>query len=92
MTFRSLDRRSREAVGDADPGPLGQLVAEVQQQVDEAAGALGSAPNAEAVAAAIESRRSDDWDDETLDAVRRHALDAGAALRRLAAAAEAQQR
>ena len=41
-------------------------------------------PTVHAVAAAIESRR--DWDDAALAALQRSALDAGAVLRRLAAA------
>jgi hypothetical protein len=91
VTFRSLARRSREAIGDADPAPLGGLVAQLQRHVDAAAATLGSAPDAGSVAAAIEARPADAWDEPTLDALRREALDAGATLRRLAAAAEAQQ-
>ncbi len=91
VTFRSLARRSREAMGDAEPAPLGGLVAELQRHVDAAAAAVGSAPDASAVAAAIEGRSADSWDEPTLDALRREALDAGAVLRRLTAAAEAQE-
>jgi hypothetical protein len=91
VTFRSLARRSREAIGDADPEPLGELVAELQRHVDAAAETIGSAPDSDAIAAAIEARPAEAWDEPTLDALRREALDAGATLRRLAAAAEAQQ-
>jgi hypothetical protein len=91
VTFRSLARRSREAMGDADPAALGGVLADLQQHVARAAGLVGSASDAEAVAKAIETRRADEWDGATLDALRQEALDAGATLRRLAAAAEAQQ-
>ncbi len=91
VTFRSLARRSREAIGDADPGPLGELVAALQRHVDAAAATIGSASDADAIAAAIEARPAEAWDEPTLDALRREALDAGATLRLLAAAAEAQQ-
>jgi len=88
-TFRSLDRRRREAIGDADPAAVSGLVAELQRHVDAAAGAVGSAADAGAVATAIEQRRAEDWDDATLEELRREALDAGAVLRRLTVAAEA---
>ena len=88
-TFQSLARRRREAIGDADPATLGALTDELQRHVDAAAGAVGSAADATAVAAAIRARPVDAWDDATLESLRREALDAGAVLRRLAAAAEA---
>ena len=91
VTFRSLARRSREAVGDADPAALGDVLADLQRHIERAAGLVGSAPDADAVARAIEARRADEWEGATLDALRQEALDAGATLRRLAAAAEAEQ-
>ena len=91
VTFRSLARRSREAIGDAEPSALGDVLAELQGHIERAAALVGSAPDAEAVATAIESRRADEWEGVTLEGLRQEALDAGATLRRLAAAAEAQQ-
>jgi len=88
-TFQSLARRRREAIGDADPAALRGLVDELQRHVDAAANAVGSAADAAAVADAIRARPADAWDDATLEDLRRQALDAGAVLRRLSAAAEA---
>ena len=75
------DRRCR-------PGALGGLTAELRRHVDAAAGLVGSSADGAAIATAIEARR--DWDDATVDALQREALDAGGALRRLAAAAAAE--
>ena len=91
VTFRSLDRRRREAIGDADPAAVSGLVAELQRHIDAAAAVIRSPADASAVAKAIEARPPDDWDETVLDELRRHALDAGAVLRRIAAAAEAAQ-
>jgi hypothetical protein len=92
VTFRSLARRQREAVGDADPGALAGLVAELDGHVAAAAAALGTSGDAEAVARAIDARHADEWDDATLATLRDEGLAAGAVLRRLAAAAEDAQR
>ncbi len=91
ITFRSLARRTSEAIGDAEPSAVSGLVAELQRHVDAAAATVGSAADGAAVAAAIEQRRAEDWDDVTLEELRRQALDAGAVLRRIATAAEAAQ-
>ncbi|MET0147369.1 MAG: hypothetical protein ABW328_21685 [Ilumatobacteraceae bacterium] len=90
-TFRSLDRRRREAIGDADPAIVGVLSGDLQRHVDAAASAVGSAADAESVAAAIAARPADSWDEPTLDELRRLALDVGAVLRRIAATVEAAQ-
>ncbi len=89
-TFRSLTRRRRESIGDANPAHLSGFTAELQRQVEGAARAVGSAADPEAVAAAIRARPPDAWDDATLDTLRRHALEAGAVLRRMSAAAAAE--
>jgi len=89
VTFRSLARRQREAMGDADPRSLGGPVAELQTHVAAAAAALGTTGGADAVADAIERRAADDWDDATLATLRDEALAVCGALRRIAAAAEA---
>jgi hypothetical protein len=89
-TFRSLARRRREAIGDADPTQLSRFTTELQRQIEGAARAVGSAAEPDAVAAAISARPPDAWDDATLDTLRQHALEAGAVLRRMSAAAEAE--
>jgi hypothetical protein len=90
VAFRSFSRRQREAIGDANPATLGGLLADLQGHIAAAAAALRTSPDAEAVAHAIESRHPDDWDDATLATLRAEALEAGSALRRLAAAAGAE--
>jgi hypothetical protein len=87
VAFRSLARRQREAIGDANPATLGGPMAELQSHVAAAASVMRTAPDAAAVASAIESRHPDDWDEATLTTLRQEALAAGAAVRRLAAAA-----
>ena len=88
IAFRSLARRRREAIGDADPAGSPVFTDELQRHVDAAARRR------------LERRRrrrgrgdqrppGRRWDDATLDELRRIALDAGAVLRRLTAAAEA---
>jgi hypothetical protein len=88
VTFRSLARRQREAIGDADAGALAGLVAELQAHVTAAGATLGTTGDGDAVAGAIERRAPEDWDDATLATLRDEGLAAGAVLRRLAAAAE----
>jgi hypothetical protein len=87
--FRSLARRRAEAIGDVDPAVVGGLSEELQRHVDAAAAVLGTSADAQAVASAIAARPADAWDEATLDDLRRHALDAGAVLRRIQTAAEA---
>ena len=89
-TFRSLARRRREAIGDADPARLSGFTASCSATSTPRPRAVGSAADPEAVAAAISARPPDAWDDATLDELRRHALDAGAVLRRMSAAAAAE--
>jgi hypothetical protein len=89
VAFRSFSRRQREAIGDANPATLGGLLAELQGHIAAAAATMRTSPDAEALAQAIESRHPDDWDDATLATLRAEALAAGGVLRRLAAAAGA---
>jgi hypothetical protein len=89
VAFRSLGRRLREAIGDGSESQVVGLVSELRRHVAAAAGLLGSSPDADAVADAILARRTDDWDEPTLAQLRRHALDAGDILRRIAATTEA---
>ena len=88
VTFRSLARRRREAIGDANPAAFADHTGDLQRLVADAATRLGTAADADAVAAAIDSRPPEAWDDATLDQLRRIALEAGASLRRLTAAVE----
>jgi hypothetical protein len=87
VAFRSLARRLREAIGDGSDGSVVGLVGELRANVDGAAQLLGvpAGAGADAVADAILARRAEDWDQASLDELRRHALDAGAVLRRIAA-------
>ena len=91
VAFRSLDRRLRESIGDGPEAAVGGLVGELRGHVDAAASLLGTTADPAAVAAAITARRPDDWDQSTLEELRRHALEAGGVLRRIAAATESDQ-
>jgi hypothetical protein len=88
VAFRSLGRRLREAIGDGSEAQVVGLVSELRRNVEAAARLLGTSPDADAVAAAILSRRADDWDEATLEQLRQHALGAGDVLRRIAATTE----
>lgn len=88
IAFRSLARRRREAIGDANPAAFADYINELQRLVGGAAVLLGTAADADAAATAIQSRPPEAWDEPSLDELRRLALEAGAVLRRLAAAAE----
>jgi hypothetical protein len=91
VTFRSLARRLREAIGDAPESSVSGLVGELRSHIEAAAAVLGTSPDATAVADAIQARRSEDWDNASLAALREHALAAGAVLRRIAATTESDQ-
>jgi hypothetical protein len=87
VAFRSLARRQREALGDAEPSAYSGLVAELSSHVEAAAAVMHTSPDADAVARAIDDRPPDTWNDEMLAALRQHALEAGAVLRAMSAAA-----
>jgi len=93
VAFRSLERRLREALEPArgDRSVAAPMIAELDQVVQDAARAIGAPPgsSASAVAAAIDARPADAWQESELQALRGHALDAGRLLRAIAAAAEA---
>jgi hypothetical protein len=91
VAFRSLARRLREALGDGSESAVVGLVGELRSHVDGAARLLGTSPDADAVAEAVLARRAEDWDQPTLDELRRHALEAGGVLRRIAATAESER-
>jgi hypothetical protein len=85
VAFRSLARRLREAIGDGSEGGVMGLVGELRGHVEAAGSLLGTPADADAVADAILARRAEDWDQASLDELRRLALDAGAVLQRIAA-------
>ena len=89
VAFRSVPRRLAQARGDAPPESVGDLAAEIDEQLAKAAALLGPAPSPAAIADAIAARHADDWDESTLDALRTIALDVGRLLRSVAARTEA---
>lgn len=84
ITFRSIPRRLREAYGDDQPTSGSDLAT----QLAAAGRLLGTRADAEAIAAAIEAVKADEWDAQTLEQLRAVALDVGAELRAIAAAHE----
>lgn len=83
IAFRSLRRRVAAAGDDVEPGAVTRATREVDAAVRRAATVIGAAPEAEAVASAIESRHADEWTESSLDLLRAAALEAGAVIRRL---------
>ncbi|MCU1503739.1 MAG: hypothetical protein JWM12_3093 [Ilumatobacteraceae bacterium] len=81
ITFRSVPRRLREALGDDQP-PAGT---ELQDQLARASALLGTPADATAIADAIARTPPDEWDPATLDMLRDVALEVGRHLRELAA-------
>ncbi|MEO5900192.1 MAG: hypothetical protein ABIR68_08675 [Ilumatobacteraceae bacterium] len=81
ITFRSVPRRVREALGDDQPASG----AELHEQLAQAASLLGTPTDATAIADAIDRTRADAWDTATLDSLRTVALEVGLQLRQLAA-------
>lgn len=81
ITFRSVPRRVREALGDDQPA----VGSELHDQLARAARLLGTASDATAIADAIDRTRADAWDIATLDSLREVALEVGQQLRQLAA-------
>lgn len=87
VTFRSLARRLREAEGHAPAEVIAPHRHRLEHHLGEAATLLGSSAEASAIADAIDRVPATEWTDDVLDAVRRVALDVGAAMRAIAAAA-----
>ncbi len=91
VTFRSVDRRLREALEGEPPnddaaGPVAELhhlVTTVAQDVG-AAGGSSLQEHGDAIAAAIERVPADHWDPAQLERLRSAALDAGRLLRTIA--------
>lgn len=88
VTFRSIPRRLREALGDTPTGATKGISAELSEQIGIAARLMHTTPDPVAVADAIEAVPADDWDDATLTSLRTAALDIGRLLRAITAVAE----
>ena len=84
VAFRSLDRRRDEALGKARGASVGELLAELDRIVADAAALIRSAPTPAAVATTLESQPIEEIDAATLDELRRLAIEAGVILRRIA--------
>jgi hypothetical protein len=82
--FRSVPRRLREAIGDAEPSSVAGLVSELEAHIEAAQRLIGAPADPAAIASAISARPADAWNETTLDTVRREALAAGRVLRRIA--------
>ena len=88
IAFRSVNRRLREAHGDAPPETTAAPTAELNGLVHEAAQLMGTAPAPSAVADAISAMHADQWNDATLDRLRTIALDIGRLVRHIQALTE----
>ena len=89
VAFRSLPRRLKEAAADdAPPQAVSVATSAVSAALGRAADVLGSAGTADAVAAALTSRKPDDWTDSDLVAIQHAADEAARAIRELAAFSE----
>ncbi len=86
VAFRSFNRRRAESVAAAEGASVSGLLGESDRHLAAAAALLGVPADAGAIADGIAARRTDDWDDATLDALREHATAVGLALRRVAEA------
>lgn len=84
IAFRSLPRRRTEALEEADGASTAAIEQELDRQIAAAAALMHAPADAAAVGDAIHNRPSDEWDAVTLRSLRQLALDAGAALRRIA--------
>jgi hypothetical protein len=84
VAFRSLPRRLKEASPEnASTAAIAQAQQAVSGAISAAAGILGSAADAEAVAAAIQARKAREWTDTDLRALQDHAYEAARAIRAL---------
>jgi hypothetical protein len=88
VTFRSIPRRLREAVGDTPPAATASITSELDEQIGVAANLVHSSAEPGAIADAIEAVPADAWDESTLASLRTAALDVGRLLRAVAAVAE----
>jgi hypothetical protein len=88
VTFRSVPRRLREALGDAPPEATAGITSELTEQIAIGARLLHTSAEPGAIADAIEAVPADEWDEGTLTSLRSTALDIGRLLRAIAAVAE----
>ncbi len=88
VTFRSVPRRLREAVGDAPAQVTASATAELNEQISASAALLHTRAEPDAIAEAIEAIPADEWNEGTLGALRTRALDIGRLLRAIAAIAD----
>jgi hypothetical protein len=88
VTFRSVPRRLREALGDSPPEVTAAITSELNEQIAIAAKLMHTSADPGGIADAIEAIPADEWNDETLSALRTTALDVGRLLRAIAAVAE----
>jgi hypothetical protein len=89
VTFRSLPRRRREAMADAELSSTRVHDSQLDASVARAATVLGCRQDASAVADAIDATPANAWTSELLDELRAIALQIGATLRSLADVADA---
>ena len=88
VTFRSVPRRLREALGDTPPNSTAGVTSELTEQIGNAARVVHSAAEPNAIADAIEAVPADEWNESDLTSLRSAALDIGRLLRAIAAVAE----
>lgn len=86
--FRSFARREAEARRSATGASVSSLSSRLSDAVQQAAALVGASGGADAVAAAIDARDPQDWDDETLTSLRSLARDAGSTLQSMSAEAD----
>jgi hypothetical protein len=91
ITFRSVPRRLREAIGDAPASVTSGITAELDEQIGMAARLMHTGPDAAAIAGGIEAVPPDAWEEATLTSLRSIALDIGRLLRAIAAVAESHE-
>jgi hypothetical protein len=91
VTFRSIDRRLREALDGGPPNDAAEVpVAELDRLMTTVAQDVGAAEGGtlqergDAIAAAIQKVPTDHWDAAQLERLRSAALDAGRLLRTIA--------
>lgn len=88
VTFRSVPRRLKEAIGDTPASATTGIASELTEQIAIAAQTMHCSADPGAIADAIEAVPADAWDETTLNSLRTTALDVGRLLRAIAAAAQ----
>jgi hypothetical protein len=81
ITFRSIERRWREAQGDVRDDVVAGPRHDLDLAIHTAAGVLGAHATPESVADAIAERPASEWTTTQLDQLRTIALEIGALLR-----------